>query len=530
VKLPPQALIARKGRVGADKIASGTIPAWVLLIVAIAIGVAAYTGIQQIGEHRQHATEAVLTVAQLQTLSVKGQLLYQQYLTDPASAETIVPEYEATLSETLSHMVKLGSLSPGPTFDELSAILNRLNLASAQDPARLLPASERTIDDTYLNTVILPIAKEFFDSLDRAQLIYNREARVQEEKARVSTLTVVSVAVLLIGGLFLINERLRKAKSAIIERQELRFRALVQHGTDLISLIDKYGRIQFQSPSIQTLLGRAPGTVDRQPFVSIVHSEDVAIFTAALVNADAQPETPVTTELRLLHDNGTWRTVEIVISNLIHNPAVHGYVMTSRDVTLRNELAAQIAHAASHDPLTGLPNRRLLIDRLAHGMERANRSGEDLAVIFTDLDGFKLVNDTQGHDAGDELLKQVAVRIKQSIRPGDSLARLGGDEFVIVLESAGTFIALEVADRISHGISGPFHLSGRQAVISTSLGISVRESPFDTPEDLLRRADKAMYESKRGGHSTPVIYDESMESDPIRHLAIEDLTTAVASV
>ncbi len=528
MKLPPQALVAKKGRAGAEQLASGTIPAWLLLILAISIGIAAYAGIHQIGERRQRATEAELIVAQLQTLSVKGQLLYQQYLFDPDNSATINEEYAATLTATSSHLLELGKLSPGATFDELSEILYRLILAAAQDPSRNLGPEAGRTDDTYLNNVILPIANEFFASLDRAQETYRDEARGQERWARISTLTVVSVAVLLIGGLFLINERLRKAKSAIGLRQEMRFRALVQHGTDLISLIDQYGRIQFQSPSIQTLLGRAPGTVDRQPFVSIVHSDDVAMFTSALINADAKPETPVTTELRLLHDNGSWRTVEIVISNLIHNPAVHGYVMTSRDVTLRNDLAAQIAHAATHDPLTGLPNRRLLIDRLAHGMERANRSGEDLAVIFTDLDGFKLVNDTQGHDAGDELLKQVAARIKQCIRPGDSLARLGGDEFVIVLESAGTFIALDVADRIRQAIGVPFHLSGKRAVVSISLGISVRESPFDTPEDLLRRADKAMYESKRGGHSTPVIYDESMDSDSIL-LDIEDRTPAIAS-
>lgn len=362
---------------------------------------------------------------------------------------------------------------------------------------------------------MLPIADQFFGELQQAQVVYRDEAQKQEQRARTGTFVVLITAALLVGILFALNERLRRNQSAILARQEFRFRALVQHGTDLISLVDKDGVIRFQSPSITGLLGLEPAVVEHQLFSLLVHPDDERIFNRMMSETTSFPQSVFTAEIRLRHADATWRTVEIVASNLTENAAVGGYVLTSRDVTVRNELAAQIAYAATHDVLTGLPNRRLLLDRLTNGLARAKRSSEALALIFTDLDKFKLVNDTYGHDAGDDLLRMAAKRILNSIRPGDTVARLGGDEFVVLLESTRLDQAVEVAERIATAITRPFEIVGDEVNISISLGIAGREGPLDEADDLLRRADVAMYSSKRLGQGSPVVYDDSMASDPI---------------
>ncbi len=490
---------------------STTLPPWSVLLVALAIGLAAAFGINQIDEQERRASEAQLVATQLGMQSAKALNVYERYLRMPDQGVQLTAEYEAIQVGVYNLVLELGELAPGPEQAMLATTLQELQIASLSAP----PSDPANPDDTYLNEVMLPIANRFFGELQRAQDVYRDEARLQEQRARVGTFVVLIAAALLAGILFALNERLRRNQSAILERQELRFRALVQHGTDLISLIDKNGVVRFQSPSISGLLGLEPAAVEHLPFSLLVHPEDERIFNTMMSETASFPQSVFTAEIRLRHADATWRTVEIVTSNLTENASIGGYVLTSRDVTIRNELTAQIAFAATHDLLTGLPNRRLLLDRLTNGLARANRSSESLAVIFTDLDKFKAVNDTYGHDAGDDLLRMAAKRILISIRPGDTLARLGGDEFVVLLESTRLDQAFEVAERVATAITRPFDLVGDEVKLSISLGIAGREGPLDEADDLLRRADVAMYSSKRLGHGSPVVYDHSMASDPI---------------
>ena len=193
--------------------------------------------------------------------------------------------------------------------------------------------------------------------------------------------------------------------------------------------------------------------------------------------------------------------------NLLDNPRVRGVVVTSRDVTDRKLLAEQLTRLAFHDPLTGLPNRALYMDRLAHALKRTLRTGEPVAVLFLDLDGFKRVNDSLGHDAGDELLKIAAERVRSSIRPSDTVARLGGDEFTVVLDGADAAAAANVAGRLVARLAEPVPLGERAVAIGTSIGVAIKQSSLDQPDDLLRQADAAMYQAKQAGKGRYVVFE-----------------------
>ena len=170
------------------------------------------------------------------------------------------------------------------------------------------------------------------------------------------------------------------------------------------------------------------------------------------------------------------------------------------DVTDRVQLPEQLAHRASHDPLTGLPNRAMLLDILTREVARAGRLGRPAALLFLDLDGFKAVNDRLGHAAGDELLVAVAARLGQCLRVGDSLARLGGDEFVAVLSAPNEEReVVAVAERLIAALARPVILTAGETVVAASIGVTLSSPDRDDPELLLADADAAMYMAKRAG-------------------------------
>ena len=183
------------------------------------------------------------------------------------------------------------------------------------------------------------------------------------------------------------------------------------------------------------------------------------------------------------------------------------------DITERKLLEEQLLHQAFHDPLTGLPNRALFMDRLEHALARVGRSAGSLAVLFLDLDEFKVINDSLGHKVGDHLLEAVSNRIELCLRAGDTVARLGGDEFTVLLEELdGVHEAEEVAARIGTELQRPFHLEGQDLFITTSVGIAISSPGHDQPADLLRNADIAMYAAKRAGKSRYAIFEAEMNS------------------
>ena len=197
--------------------------------------------------------------------------------------------------------------------------------------------------------------------------------------------------------------------------------------------------------------------------------------------------------------------------------------------------AAQLEHQALHDPLTGLPNRLLFSDRLEQALARASRRKEPIAMLFMDLDNFKVVNDSLGHEVGDGLLKAVASRLRTQLRPEDTIARLGGDEFAVLLEGVASLSdATEVAERIAQILRAPFPLlEGQEKVVTSSMGISLSTPEAPSGEDvqenmLLRNADTAMYQAKVNGKARYEVFDKSMHSQALERLKLEsDLRRAL---
>jgi diguanylate cyclase (GGDEF)-like protein/PAS domain S-box-containing protein len=315
----------------------------------------------------------------------------------------------------------------------------------------------------------------------------------------------------------------RKEVEKVIKESEERFRSLVQNTSDIITILDADGTIDYISPAVERVTGYKPeeqiGTDAFRP----VHPDDreqaLSIFAEVLKSPGLHP--PL--EFRMPHKDGSWRYLEHVVNNLLEDPAVRGVVVTSWDVTERKALEEQLRHQAFHDPLSGLPNRALFMDRLEHAFVRANRRGDKIAVLFTDLDNFKVINDSLGHEVGDQLLVAVAERIKHCLRPEDTAARLGGDEFTILIEAVDSMTdAVRVAERIAEILQPPFALDQHEVFSTTSIGIALSSPLQKQPADLLRHADLAMYRAKHKGKARYEVFEPGMGTDALERLRLEN--------
>ncbi|HLL40410.1 MAG TPA: EAL domain-containing protein, partial [Rubrobacteraceae bacterium] len=196
-------------------------------------------------------------------------------------------------------------------------------------------------------------------------------------------------------------------------------------------------------------------------------------------------------------------------------------VFVGRDVTERKALEDRLAHQALHDPLTDLPNRTLFTDRLRQALARVRRRGQPLAVMFMDLDNFKVINDSLGHKMGDRLLVMASERIRSVLRPEDTVARLGGDEFVFLLEDTDVDGAIHVAERMLGELRVPFSLGGRELFVTASIGITVGSGDGKRSADLLRDSDLAMYRAKHSGKARYAVFEETMNAQALERLELE---------
>ncbi|MEZ5170311.1 MAG: EAL domain-containing protein [Acidimicrobiia bacterium] len=203
----------------------------------------------------------------------------------------------------------------------------------------------------------------------------------------------------------------------------------------------------------------------------------------------------------------------VVVAHVGREPGGDHYSAIARDITELKAAEQALVEQATHDGLTGLPNRVLLLDRLRHALEGARRRDSGLAVLYIDLDRFKVVNDSQGHVAGDRLLVKAAQRLRETVRAGDTVARIGGDEFVVLCEDIGDPSQVPAtARRIVEAFLRPFEVSGEDAFVTASVGVATNLSAHDTAESLLRDADVAMYRAKDAGRSRLEVFDEDMRS------------------
>ena len=314
-----------------------------------------------------------------------------------------------------------------------------------------------------------------------------------------------------------------------VRRSEERFRSLVRNSSDGIMIAGADGTVAYESPGVERVLGHPPEARVGRPAFEPVHPDDLRGIQRLYRDVAASPDMEATAVFRARHVDGSYRVVEAVAKNLLADPAIEGVVVNYRDVTEQRSLEQQLRHQAFHDSLTGLPNRALFLDRLAHGLVRTRRGNPPLAVVFVDLDDFKAVNDSLGHAAGDSLLVAVAGRIRMSVREADTPARMGGDEFAILLEDATTVdAARESATRVLKALRMPFRLGDRDVAIQASAGIAMYGSPEQTADELLRNADIAMYSAKAQGKDRLVIYESAVHDAAIGRLQLRtDLQLAL---
>ncbi|MEP6972507.1 MAG: EAL domain-containing protein [Actinomycetota bacterium] len=311
-------------------------------------------------------------------------------------------------------------------------------------------------------------------------------------------------------------------------RRSAQFRSLVHHASDLITVVDSAGEIRYQSPSVERLVGIPAEAVVGTPYLGLVNEPERASVGSVLANLETAGGM-ATAEYRLRHADGSWRFVESIVTNLTADPAVGGVVLNTRDVTDRKALEEELAHQAFHDSLTGLSNRAVFRDRVDHALARSARLGDPLTVLLLDLDGFKTINDSLGHEAGDELLIAVAARILACGRESDTVARLGGDEFAILLEDGGgESRAKQVADRVLQTLSVPYEVREREIFVRASIGIAFSSADTDSTDDLIRNADAAMYVAKAAGRDRYQIFEPAMHAQALLRFEVHaDLQRAL---
>jgi diguanylate cyclase (GGDEF)-like protein/PAS domain S-box-containing protein len=315
-------------------------------------------------------------------------------------------------------------------------------------------------------------------------------------------------------------------KTEAIALTEARFRALVQHSSDLVAVVDPDLLFTYVSPSVEALLGWRPDELVGRPMTDFVRGEDLGLLAQCFAPGTGSAPAPLngprwsTLDVRLRHRRGGWRSYEIVNSDYLDDPAVQGVVLNGRDVTERRQADLRLRHASLHDPLTDLPNRTLLIERVEEGLAHCV-DDDHVAVVAVGLDRFKLVNDSLGHDIGDLLLVAVARRLRHHVRGGDIVARIGGDTFVITSTGVtGEDEASALASRLLAVLSEPFDLDGRRIVVTAGAGVALSQ-PGSDGTTLVRDADSAMYAAKQLGRGRLTLFSPLLRANAEEQLALE---------
>ncbi len=310
----------------------------------------------------------------------------------------------------------------------------------------------------------------------------------------------------------------RKRAEGAMRDSELKFRTVFDAAAIGVLTVDLRGRIDAANPTAEQLGRYGSGELIGRPLVTLIHPEDEETLTGVSELLMGRRER-CDVEHRFLRSDETsaWcRTVMALVRAPDGGPAYA--IAMLEDISDRKEAEDELMRRALHDPLTGLPNRRLLLDRLAVDIARSERNpGTGVAVIFLDLDNFKGVNDTLGHRAGDELLVAVANRLTKAARPADTVARFGGDEFVVLVADVPSITEAQwVGERMGSVIRGVYHLEGGEQPCTASVGVTLGTDPAAVPHDLLREADKAMYRAKEDGRDRTVVFDRAAAVSAVR--------------
>jgi diguanylate cyclase (GGDEF)-like protein/PAS domain S-box-containing protein len=301
-----------------------------------------------------------------------------------------------------------------------------------------------------------------------------------------------------------------------------RFRALIRSVSDVIAILTADGTIRYASPAVEVMWNSSVEALIGTSVFDQVAPDDLTPLRDHLAAVREQPSSTLTCAIRLRHGENRWRDYEVILTNLFNEVAVAGIVATFHDVTERKTYEQELTNLAFRDPLTGLANRAYFKDRLQHALDRANIERQSIAVVFIDLDNFKIVNDSLGHVVGDRVLRVVADRLRVGLRQQDLAARLGGDEFTVLFDDVISMVEItSMVDRLIKVIRDPIRLNDRELLVGGSMGIAISTPSLDTADDLLRKADLAMYAAKSNGKGCYAIFDAQLNAVAQERMELE---------
>ena len=370
-----------------------------------------------------------------------------------------------------------------------------------------------------------------------AGLVHLNALRSGQAVIAISAALVLAIALLLRIALRR-QENERQDQEALVndaQRAALlnqrRFTAAFTHAAIGMAIVRPGGDILQVNQALCTLLGLGPEALIDRPFTALLHAGDAALFRRRTDDVAERPDESFSMELRVTAGDGSDLWVALHCSHYDDaDDNGHCLIYQLHDITSRHLAESRLHHIAYHDGLTDLANRNCFHERLEVAVERSRLDAQErFAVLFLDLDRFKMVNDSLGHLAGNELLREVAVRLQACVRPNDLVARLGGDEFAILLEALHDPAAgLRRAELVLESLSRPLSINGLEVVPGASVGITFSDLGYRTVDEVLRDADLAMYEAKAAGRGRVALFDNAMHERAAEKLALEgDLRRAI---
>ena len=488
----------------------------ILLTFALFSALSITLSLRATGRSRHQAT-VVQVAARQRTLAER----YVNEILLVRAGRQADPSTTARLLSTSARVLLDGGVAPGAAGDDDETRLPRTTGATARaqlEQERRLVADLTAVGSAYLTLQPVESVRltaherlQISDPVDCLRILAALTSNVSLDAARtiagradrnIGDLITIQV-VLGVAG-FVTSLLLSLGLIAAARRQTAHFRSLVTSSTDLVFVFGAEG-CRYVSQPVRAMTGREEADIHGYGFEQLVHPGDLSTVQSAL-----ELGLPAQILIRLANRFGEWRSLEANVTDLRGDHQVRGVVLNARDVTERVRLEEELTRQAFHDGLTDLANRALFRDRLDHALAQSARSRDALAVLLVDLDGFKQVNDSLGHDAGDRLLKQVASRFATVCRPGDTLARLGGDEFAVLLEGANEAIAVGAAGRLLSSLDEPIEVAGRSLRLGASVGILAHPGGPAESDALIRDADLAMYAAKEAGRGRCEVYRYEM--------------------